>query len=47
MELAKYKGHLHDKCDRITEFHLPEAESPKERISKRYRPVKSPIFGHF
>ena len=31
----------------ITEFHLPEAESPKERISKRYRPVKSPVFGHF
>ena len=28
-------------------YHLPEAESPKERISKRYRPVKSPVFGHF
>ena len=41
------KGHLHDECDRITEFHLPEAESPKERISKRYRPVKSLVFVHF
>ena len=31
----------------ITEFHLSEAQLAEKCISKRYRPVKSPVSGHF
>ena len=31
----------------ITEFHLSEAQPAEKCISKRYRPVKSPVSGHF
>ena len=31
----------------ITEFHLSEAQPVEKCISKRYRPVKSPVSGHF
>ena len=41
------EGHLHDKCDRITEFHLPEAEPPEKRISKRYSPFKGAVSCYF
>ncbi len=35
------------KCHRIAKFHLSEAEPPEERISKRYSPFKSALFGDF
>lgn len=41
------ESHLHDKCHRIAKFHLSEAEPPEERISKRYSPFKSALFGDF
>ena len=28
------EGHLYNKCDRITELHIPETESSEKRISK-------------
>ena len=41
------QGHLHDECDRITEFHLSEAEPSEKRISERYSPFKSLVSGYF
>ena len=41
------EGHLHNKCYRIAEFHLSEAEPPEKRISKRYSPFKSTLSGDF
>ena len=40
-------GDLHYKCDRITEFHLPEAESPEKRIPERYSSIKGTVSCHF
>ena len=39
------ESHIHNQCDRITEFHLPEAEPTEKRISQWYSPVKSPVSG--
>ena len=39
------EGHIHNQCDRITEFHLPETQPPAERISKRYGSAEGRVSG--
>ena len=40
------KGHIHDQCHRISEFHLSEIKPAKKRISKRYSIAESPVSGY-
>jgi len=40
------QGHLYHQCYWESECHLPEAEPPEKRISKRYRIAESPISVH-